>query len=237
MELYSLELLLRRAISDDTELSLLLPLHYAYAGQMDAFLRDFHDTLGLPNSSRALRPDDVYAYYFQDDGDIGWNGEAGWQVGNLQAGLRHNLYRTNDWAVALLAGVSLPTGDEDQGWGNGNAVVALGGVSSWQNGSWFGHLQADVLHPFSDGYRDYARLALSLGYKIGTRWSVSGLIQGGNSPYRTSIVELDQSPWQLSLGARWLAGRSSVISLAFSEGITQYTAPDFTMTVGIEFIL
>ena len=42
MELYNLDLRMRRAFTKKTELTLTVPLYYAHYGFMDAFLRDYH---------------------------------------------------------------------------------------------------------------------------------------------------------------------------------------------------
>jgi len=241
MEVYSLELVLTRAVSSRTEVGVTLPLHYAHDGFMDAFLRDYHGALGLPNSGRDLRPDDSFAYFYDDPaGGESWTGREGWEPGDLAVDLRHQLHSGADWAAALLGGVTLPTASRERGWGTGQANMAVGAVVSWLARRWFGHVEGHLVHPFADGsettgYRDYARLSTTLGYRLGARWALLAQVQGGSSPYATGIEQLDQDPWLVAFGGRWALGEQTALSIAFTEGITQQTSPDFTLTVGLEF--
>jgi hypothetical protein len=243
MELYSLNLKLTRAFTSKTELALTVPLYYAYDGFMDSFLRDYHSTFGFPNGGRELRPDDEFVYFYNDpDGSESWQGQEGWEVGNLAISLRHHLISGEGWSAALLGGITLPTGSRKRGWGTGKPDIAIGGVVSWLSSNWFGHVEGHLLHPFATGstataYRDYARLSSTLGYRLSDRWSLMAQVQGGSSPYDTSLQQLDDTPWLVTFGARVAYSKASSLTLAFTEDITHETTTDFTVTVGLKFDL
>lgn len=243
MELYSLNLKLTHAFTSKTEFTLTVPLYYAYNGFMDGFLRDYHSTFGFPNAGRELRPDDEFGYFYNDpDGSESWSGVEGWEVGNLAISLRRHLISGEGWSAALLGGFTLPTGSRKHGWGTGKPDIAIGTVASWLSGNWFGHVEGHLLHPFATGstataYRDYARLSSTLGYRLGDRWSLMAQVQGGSSPYDTSLQQLDDSPWLATFGARMAYSKARSLTLAFTEDMTHETTTDFTLTVGLEFDL
>ena len=243
LELYNLDLSLKRAVTPNTELTLTIPLYYAHSGFMDAFLRDYHSVLGLPNSGRESRPDDEFSYFYSDlNGSESWVGQEGWEAGNFALSLRHHLASSDGWSIAILGGITLPTGSHKRGWGTGKPDIAIGGVVSWLANKWFGHLEGHLLHPFADGseataYRDYARLSTTLGYQFGNRWSLMAQVQGGSSPYDTSIQQLNNAPWLVTLGGRIALADTSALTLAFTEGITQETTADFSLLIGLDFNL
>lgn len=242
MEIYSLEAVFRQALTDRTEVGLVIPLHYVYKGALDGFLRDYHSALGLPNSDRDRKPDDEFSYYYDDNRGGGWLGKPGWEFGNLALRLRRGLWTRADTAIALLAGLQLPTASRERGWGSGEPDLAVGAVYSYAGQRWFGHLEGHVIHPFAGGegatrYRDYLRGSATLGYLLSPRWSLLSQLQGGSSPYASGLPELDKAPWMVSFGARYSPGKRWDLSLSFLEGLVQETTPDFSLNVGLHIRL
>ena len=241
MEIYSLEFLLTKAISSQTEIRFMIPLYYSHEGFMDAFLRDYHDALRLPNSGRERRPDDEFSYLYENPADSeSWADQAGWDIGKLAVSLRQQVYEGDNWTAALLAGLTLPTASSANGWSSGEPDIAIGGVASWLKENWFGHLEGHFVHPFANGseitaYDDYVRLSTTLGYRFGSRWSLLAQLQGGTSAYDSNIKQLYEDPWLVTFGARMAFGKSSSITVAFTEGITQHTSADFSLTIGLDF--
>ena len=143
-------------------------------------------------------------------------------------------------SVVLLGGITMPTGSRKHGWGTGESDISIGGVTSWLSGNWFGHIEGHLIHPFASGssataYRDFARLSTTLGYQLGNRWSLMTQFQGGSSPYDAHLQQLDNPPWMVTLGGRMIFGKLSALTLAFSEGITQKTTTDFSLTIALSF--
>lgn len=241
MEIYTLEFNMDKAISDHTEIGFTLPLHYAWEGFLDGMLRRYHDTLGLPNSKRELRPDNEYAWQYSDpQSSGGWQDSAGWELGNAVLSLRHQLNRTHHDGLSLLTAIQLPTASSSRGWSSGHLDLGAGLVYSWRGASWFGHLESWIIFPFKNDksdveYNSYARGSFSLGWQWNKRLALLGQIQGGNSAFDTGLEQLDENPWQLSLGLNWLLAAGSMVNFSFVENITQQTTPDFTITLGLYF--
>ena len=241
MEIYTLEFKMDKSITSNTELGLTLPIHYAWDGFLDDFLRTYHDTLGIPNSGREFRPDNEYAWTYKNaDGSEAWDDKAGWEFGNAETRLRHQLITYDRYGLSLLAALKLPTGSKSRGWSSGYLDAAVGLVYSWKGSPWFGHIEGWAIYPFSSdesefNYRSYARGLVTLGWMWNARLSLLGQLQGGSSVYDTDLSQLDGSPFQLSLGLNWLFTENSMINFSFVENISQQTTPDFTITVGQNF--
>jgi len=241
MEIYTLELQADKAITENLEFGITLPVHYASGGDLDSFLRNYHDVFGLLNGGRELQPDNQYSWHYRDsDSKAVWNDDAGWELGNISLRFRRKLRMGNNQGVAALAAVKLPTASSKHGWGSGKPDLGLGGVYSWKINKWFGHLEGWYIHPFASGdpgiqYNDYGRGSTTLGWQLRARLSLLVQVQGGTSPYHSGLKQLDQNPSLLSFGFNWAMGRKSMLSLAFVENINQKTTPDFSITLGFNF--
>jgi hypothetical protein len=241
MEIYTLELAGDIAVTDSLTLGFTMPWHYAWDGFMDSFLRSYHDSLGLPNGDRALRPDDDYQWYYRDAfGTDVWRDEAGWESGNALLRLKQNFMQSDHNGLAFLAALQLPTGSVTRGWSNGEPDAGAGMVYSWRGEAWFAHLEGWAIFPFRKSdpgieYDPYARGSGVLGWTWKDRLALLGQVQGGNSPYNSGIAELDSSPVQLSFGVNWMVTSRSMLNFTFVENITQDTTPDFGFTVGFSY--
>lgn len=120
MEVYTLELQADLSISDSTEIGINLPVHYASGGIIDPFLRNYHNALGLPNSGRALQPDNQYRWEYRDAiGNTVWSDQSGWEMGNISLRLRQKITQGDRSALSLLAALQLPTASQARGWSSG----------------------------------------------------------------------------------------------------------------------
>ncbi|MDQ6987571.1 MAG: DUF3187 family protein [Mariprofundaceae bacterium] len=241
MELYVADVEIRKRMQGKREFSVNLTLLRPSAGVFDSFLRNYHRALGLPNGGRELRPDNQFAYNY---GPGQWQGKSRWELGNIQLKFRQGLAESDDWAVALLSSMQLPTGNQQRGWNHGGIDAALGLAADVQRGVWSLHGDAWQIHPFKRNdhglrNRDYARAAITLGldaplFSFPLQWLMQ--IQGGSSPYRSGISELDQSPWLVSFALRW-HGEKQTWTAAFIENISQRATQDFglLLSASIDF--
>ncbi|MDX8392036.1 MAG: DUF3187 family protein [Mariprofundaceae bacterium] len=235
MELYVADIELRKRISGAGEFSANLTLLHPNAGVFDGFLRNYHDALSLPNGGRRMRPNNQFAYHYAPNSATdGWQGKSRWELGNIQLKFRHELTQSDAWATALLSSVQLPTGNQQRGWNHGGIDAALGFAADFQHNAWSLHGEAWRIHPFKRNdhglrNRDYTRATVSLGlnaplFSIPLQWLVQ--IQGGSSPYRSGVRELDQSPWLASFALRW-HGKNQTWTVGFVENISQRSTQDF----------
>jgi len=237
MEIYVADIEIRKRMRGAREFSLNLTALRPNAGVFDGFLHTYHHAFGLPNGGRELRPNNQFAYrYARNGGPNQWQGKSRWELGNIQLKFRQGLAESDTWAVALLSSVQLPTGNQKRGWNHGGVDAGLGIAADIRHNAWFAHLDAWQIHPFKRNdqglrNRNYARGTATLGlnaplFSIPLQWLVQ--VQGGESPYRSGITELDQSPWLISFALRWRAGNQTW-SAGFVENISQRSTQDFSL--------
>jgi len=235
MEIYVADMEIRKRMQGAREASINLTVLRPNAGIFDSFLRQYHRALGLPNGGRELRPDNQFAYHYAQAGGVRqWQGKSRWELGNIQLKFRQGLSASDDWAVALLSSVQLPTGNRKRGWNHGGIDAGLGLAADFQRGIWSLHGEIWQIHPFKRNdnglrNRDYARGTLTLGlnaplFSIPLQWLVQ--VQGGSSPYQSGVSELDQQPWLVSFAVRW-HDENQTWSIGFVENISQRSTQDF----------
>lgn len=252
MELYIAELQLNYAISQNLAVQATLPLLYAHRGFLDGPIKFFHDAFSMPDGGRSLRPTNSYTYQFAGTNG-GWNSSPHWELGNINIQVKYLAFHDDAFDLALLAGIKLPTASRSRGWSSDNSDLAAGAAISWENETLFYHLNGWLIHPltrseFGDPVKDYFRIALTTGWKseLFSSWvdMPSALliqIQGGTSPYRTGVAQLDKAPWLISFGARFLTEKGFAWSLTLTENIafntSQDSAQDFSVSLGIQIPL
>lgn len=237
MEIYTVESLLRKSISDGVELTLRLPVHYTSGGFLDGPIQNFHNTLGLPNGGRERRPMDGYNYRFSN----GWHDpSAGWEMGNVVLSSRIRLSEGDDSDLAGLVAVKVPTASLSRGWGSGAADIGAGIVWSKAAENWFAHLDGWLIHPTAKrvpamGYGLYARGALSLGWHYSEEYTLIAQLQGGTSPYADKVARLNDAPLLVSFGLRGKTGNGTNWAVAFVEDFTYYTTQDFSLMLSLSW--
>lgn len=236
MELLVTDIVIKKSYTDRLELSLRLPLLLPNSGIFDAVVQDFHKLFHMPNGGRHRRPNNRHAYHFNSH----WNGSPQAELGNIVVAGKYRLINGRNWALAGLAAIKIPTAAKSRGWGSGAADLAAGAVLSWQNTYYFAHIEGWIIHPFASNesglsYRSYARGSITTGWKFSKKISALLQTQGGLSPYRSTIPQLDHPPFLISLGLKGKASNSLTWSTSFTENITQKTTQDFSITAGLNF--
>jgi len=234
-ELYMPTLQLRHRLNDQHLFNIRVPFYRPYNGVLDGFLQKYHQLFGLPNNGREFRPTNQMGYYVQP----GWTAQNRWELGNISLELQSQLYRNEQWAVALLSSVQFATASRIRGWSSGNTDLSLGIVSSWYGNIYFSHFELrGVRIGVADvgflRYQNYWRTSVTLGRDLGKDSSLLLQVQGGSSPYKTGLFVLDQNPWMFNLGFR-VQGDTVEYTVNFGENITQYTTADFSFGLNMRW--
>lgn len=245
-ELWRTSAMLRFGVASRTDLEIEVPVVYATSGFLDVFIETWHAVLGLPNSGRGSRPRFDYdmrvtagseeAYALEGD-SVG--------LGDVPIVLTQRVLDADGCgpAVFLQAAIELPTGSEQDGFGNGEIDWALGlglemSVSDWTFGGGLG---------WTDRGRPTGFVATGLEVEDGFaahvdaewRWlPASSLLAGLRYENAVSqslgLEELGGDVVELDLGvAIDGAGRSRWI-VGFSEDLIAQSGPDFTALLGFE---
>jgi len=243
MELYVLEPVVRYAVGGRLEFSIRAPLLMPASGVFDAAIMSFHEGFGFPNNGRGLRPNNGFAYMFDNGRGTRWQGRSRFELGNVELSSRFQLASGEHWAMAALAAIKLPTASKARGWGSGASDLAAGGVVSWRQGGAFAHLEGWAIQPLASDapgirYQRYVRGSVTLGYQLFDATSVIVQVQGGNSPYQSTISALDHPPFLISFGLRGHVGGTGKDSglgwtATIVENISQVTAQDISVAIGL----
>jgi len=244
MELYVLDPVVRFAVGDRLEFSLRVPLMMPASGVFDGAIKSFHDGFGFPDNGRGLRPNNSFAYRFDNGKGIRWQGRSQFELGNVELSSRYQLLRGEHWGMAALAAIKLPTASKARGWGSGASDLAAGVVVSWQQGHAFAHLEGWAIQPLASDeagirYERYMRGSVTLGYQLFDAAALIVQVQGGNSPYQSTIAALDHPPFLVSFGLRGKLGSDAegASDLGWTativENISQVTAQDISVAIGL----
>jgi len=248
MELYVLDTVIRYAVGDRLEFSLRVPVMMPTSGVFDSLIMSFHDGFGLPNNGRGLRPNNRFSYIFDNGKGSRWQGKSRFELGNIALTSRYGLLKNEHWGIAALAAIKLPTASKSRGWGSGASDIAAGGVLSWRHGGGFAHLEGWVIQPLASDepgirYQRYMRGSVTLGYQLFDAASLIAQVQGGNSPYQSTITALDHPPFLVSFGLRgnFASTGDGTSGLGWTativENISQVTAQDISIAMGLTWHL
>lgn len=222
-----------------------LPVAYTTGGFLDGFLIDWHDFWGLPDQGRSsaaknqwnveARRGGVTAYEMNDPGGI--------ELMDIPIGIAWNPEWFADPSLDLLfrGAVELPTGDEDQGFGNGQVDFSLGLVGEYRFDAW--SLTAQVQHTFA-GTPDQARNAgldfsdvtsFGVGVEVSLGSTTTALVQTQieSSTLRDlGFNKAEDEQWLLWVGGRQLLGKGFYLEVALGEDLRGPT-PDFTAWLAV----
>lgn len=243
-ELWRTSLMLRTGLGPATDVDVELPVMYASSGFLDVFVEAWHDALGLPNSGRETRERFEYdmsvhagsATVYELEGD-----QLG--VGDIPVVLTQRVVdeRGSRPAVYLQGLVELPTGDESDGFGNGEFDYALGFGLEWNVDAWsFG---AGAHWAFRSEPTSFDEVGwktedgLAAHGDVEWRMSQSSSILLGLRHERAAsqslpIEELDGDVLDLDVGVAFDTGARSLLFVGFSEDLLSKSSPDFTAILG-----
>lgn len=243
-EIWRTSVALRRALAPGVDVEIELPVVYATSGFLDLIVEDFHDFFGFPNGGRSDKPRFAYDMVAVNDGTEAYRmegNEVG--IGDVPIILTAAIQEESATApaVAVRAGLELPTGSESSGFGNGGVDFGAGILAERSWGRWTATGAIDWVDVQSSSSFESAGVAAQDGFdaQIGGeyRWNddLSLLLGSVYSPAATEDIPLEEISGpllSLDVGAAWdLAPRSRLL-FVFSEDLITESAPDFTVTAG-----
>ena len=228
-----LNLSIRRRFGERFEFGIDVPWVRHSGGRMDSVIFNFHDLVGLSNSSRD-GPDDQYRLLFEQRGTVLFDTDVPTSgISDVQVTAAMDLGK-----ATLRAGIKLPTGDPDKLTGSGAADVSLGlhGGSTTllfkRELAYSGFLgvlvlgDGDIMPSLQRSAVPYAGAALRWQATRKIALATQLYVQG---PYfDAELDELGGNTFQLSFGADFRL-RGSFLRLAIVEDIAAAAAPDFAL--------
>lgn len=241
-----LALVMRYRWRPDIELGVDLPFVHHTSGVFDNFIEDWHDTFGLSNGERHQFQSNTLNYRYAQNGvERVHITQAENGIGDVRLSAGYRL-RDDDGAlpraVALRAGLKLPTGDPDQLLGSGGIDASLGvhfsdsrlmgrpdwtlfggtGIVALGNGDVLPDLHRDLVGTANLGAGWHAWRIIDLKAQLNTHTAI----------YRSEVPELGSSAIELIVGG----------NIAFGEfildiGVTENLFSDATPDVVFHFLL
>ena len=168
------------------------------------------------------------------------------QLGDMALTLTRSL-RVEDAsgpAVAVRAGLELPTGSEARGSSNGELDFAAGALAERSLGRWslFGGLDlllpgaADAFDGAGVELREMASVQLGVEYRWSDRMSLLGQVCWTSPMTRDyTFEELDREIFDLALGVAWDGPLGARYQAAFEEDVVSATGPDFGLLLGMSW--
>ena len=234
-----LNLSLRRRVGERFEFGVDVPYIDHSEGFLDNVIYEFHDLVGLSNSTRE-GPDDQFLISFARDGTTLFEMDSPASgIGDVQLTAAMALVK-----VTLRAGIKLPTGDPDKLTGSGAADVSLGvyggGATSLfdRQLSWSGFVgvlalgKGEVLPDLQRDVVPYGGFALR--WHATERFSLATQLSAQGEYFDIGLHELGGGTAQLAFGADYrFPGRGFLLRLAIAEDIARDAAPDFAFHLSI----
>lgn len=232
-ELRTLNLALRRRLGERVEIGLDIPYLEYSGGFLDRVIYDFHDFVGLSNSTRD-GPRDQFRLYFEKDGVTLYDAaEPSSGFGDLRISAA---FRVGN--ATLRASVKAPTGDPEKLTGSGATDFAVGlhtGASTTLLArplSYTGFVGAlalgdgDVLPTLQK--RGVAYGGVALRWQATPRLALATQVYAQGPYLDAALDELGGNTFQLALGCDYrFPSQRLLLRLAIAEDVAAAAAPDF----------
>lgn len=228
-----------------------LPVIHAGPGALDPFVEGWHQFFGSPDNDRSDNPRKDYRV----DARVNRGGNLvsayelernGVRLGDVPVLLTwfpwSNL--AGGFSLGVRGGVELPTGDEEDGTGNGGVDASVGAVAGW-NGhgisvfAWGDHTWVHQADRARDADLDYPDvISAGVGTEVGVHPRVALLSQ---IQWEQSVLrELDQSNAERDQVILWLGARARLaerlsLDLAVGEDLVRKISPDVQFHAGLRF--
>lgn len=236
---------LRVGLGAGIELGMELPFAHTSGGFLDSFIIDYHDAFGLPDQDRKGYPRDEFRIVATRGADEVFRVERD-SLELLDMPLQVSVQvvdpAVEDVGVQLRAGVELPTGDDERGYGSGEIDSSVGAVIEYRLAAvaLYGHVQhtfagtpdpaARIGFRFADvtsaGLAAELPLASDLHAFVQIEWETSTLRELG-----LDVVAREQV--LMWLGGRWQATPHVGLEVGLGEDLQSLVSPDFTAWLGM----
>jgi len=246
-ETLRLTLALRYGLADRMEIGLDIPYVSLDDGMFDGFIDTFHDISGLPLAPNPTRKDRL-VYFYARDGVTEVNlRESTSGIGDLLLSFGYQLTGVETGApraIAVRAGLKLPTGDAGKLRGSGGVDFSLrlaatdAATLSGHNITLYGEAGAlwmgkgEVL---SKQQRSFAGFGTAgLGWTPLSWFALKVQLETHTAFYRDSVTDVLSAPvFQVVGGGTFALPWDTALDVGISENIFRETSPDVTFHLAL----
>ena len=231
-------------VTDDLQLSIIVPFHHTTGGFLDSTIDKFHEITELPRTK--TEGDNGFTHRIDIRGETVFDlNNDEFALGDIPVQLKWSVITEEEYPVslALRIGVELPTGNEARSLGSGGIDAGLGFVleKSFATTSLF--LSADYVYlqragRFRDAGVDFEDFVFTTAVAAEWRpWDWLGMTAQldvlTNVIAGTGVRELDDLQILGSLGMSFAVTERVRFRLGFSEDLTSAASADFAAFSGL----
>ncbi len=228
---------------EGVEVGFEIPFLRYVSGRFDGFIEDWHSFFGLPQGRRDKNPDDRYGVdYANGSGSFLTAEEDGMHLADIPVTVKVGLFDPAEAAlgVALRGVIELPTGDEGDGFGSGRLDGGIGVLLEKRYEELAVYFSLDQIFRKSPDSFDGINAAhvtqgsLAAEYRLSDGFSVILQTDYQTKPLTGArLREFADPQWMGAVGGVFRLTADTSFRIAIAEGLTVYTAPDFTVSAGI----
>lgn len=242
-ETYRAALTLRYRLSPAIELGLDLPLVHHSGGKFDSFIEGWHDTFGLSNNARRQFENSTLNYRYTRDGiqRVAIT-QADDGVGDLRLSAGYRLFQDDGplpRAIALRAGLKLPTGDPDLLLGSGGTDLSLGinfsdsqlfGSADWTLFGAAGVVALGNGDVLPELHHDTAGFGvLGVGWHAWRIVNLKTQLNTHTAMYRSDLAELGSGAIELIVGGDIALPHRMTLDIGVTENLFSGPTPDVAL--------
>ena len=241
-EVWRSALAVRAGLGARFDLGVELAAAHTTGGFLDDTVVGWHDLFDFPNNGRERQPENRFRITAVHRGATAWAvDEDGFEVLDVPITLGFNVLpitAERPVGVTLRAGLELPVGDDERGYGSGEVETALGLVAEWRT-RWFA-LTAHAQHTFAGTpkparraglrFRDVTGAGLGVEVPLDDRWTLLAQTEVETSTLRElGFDEVDDVQALLWTGLRARLGERWHVEFGLGEDLSPDVAPDFSL--------
>ncbi|KAF0191267.1 MAG: hypothetical protein FD165_2037 [Gammaproteobacteria bacterium] len=242
-ETYRAALTLRYRVSPAIELGLDVPLVHHSGGIFDSFIDGWHDTFGLSNNARRQFENSTLNYRYTRDGiqRVAIT-QADNGIGDLRLSTGYRILQDNGplpRAIALRAGLKLPTGDPDLLLGSGGTDLSLSinfsdsqllGSADWTLFGAAGIVALGNGDVLPELHRNAAGFGvLGVGWHAWRMVNLKTQLNTHTAMYRSDLAELGSDAIELIVGGDIALPHRMTLDIGVTENLFSGPTPDVAL--------
>lgn len=248
-ETYRSTLWLSYGVSDELEVGLAIPYVMQRQGVFDHFIEQWHDTFGLTNSKRTDFEENQLNYAYAG-ADLSLQVDKPAEgLGDIRLTLGFPIYKNNaeQSALAVHAGLKLPSGDAAKLLGSGGTDLALqlsatdgALLANWKSTLFWsvGVLRLGSGEVLETIRRDYVAIgSVGLSRPMTERIALKLQLDGQTSFYDSDLDALGSDAVQLIVGGQIALPGDSSLDLGLVENLFTDATPDLVFHLAWRAVL
>ncbi|MBC8413375.1 MAG: DUF3187 family protein [Nitrospira sp.] len=228
----------KRIILDMFEIGIDLPVLMLGGGIFDGFLESYHDSFGFPDYGRKNRPHNAFLYEIRHDGKLIIRGQSGIGLGDIGLSLKKELSKSERFTLSIKGGIELPTGNADDGFGNGSLDAAASMLADLKLSDKITiYLNAGAVFPGdlkasqTLNLDNFIFAGAGIEGDAGKGFSLLLQVLGQSAIFPdTGLKAVDRNSVMIAFGGRYSKGQRT-FDLSLTEDLSEAGAPDFIINL------